>query len=260
MSGGVTPCEEGWAPVTGLCSTWSSTDPAIQQYALAFATQVIWSATGRQFGLCDVFVRPCQIQQVPLYLTYPAVPYWSAWSDASGNLSVVTPPLSAGGCCSGCACSASSVGLPGVYSITSVMLDGVALDPAAYELRGDHLVRIDGGSWPLGQDLTVASGQPNTFVINYKIGIPVPAILNMAAGVYACEVAKGRTSGTCALPNRVQSISRQGVDITLISSETYLQDGLTGFAEVDQLIHSFNPWRLVQLPRVLSLDVPGMGG
>jgi hypothetical protein len=88
--------------------------------------------------------------------------------------------------------------------------------------------------------------------------VPVPVVLNNAAGVYACEVAKARVGGTCQLPSRVTSISRQGVDVQLLSTEDYLDKGLTGFEQVDQVIRALNPGGLRTRPRVLSLDLPTM--
>jgi hypothetical protein len=249
------PCT-GWAPTNALCSTWGTVDPAVQAYANRVATLVLWSATGRRYGLCSVTVRPCQAQQEPLYVAFPASPVWALYSVASG---VVVSSLYAW-CCSGaCACSPSEVVLPGpVASVTQVRIDGAVLGAGNYRLDGARLVRTDGSSWPTVQNLGVAEGQPNTWAVDYQLGVAVPAELNDAAGVYACEVAKARTGGTCRLPQRVRSISRQGVDIQLMDAADWLDKGLTGLTEVDMVIRAVNPFGNRQPPRVLSLDVPEM--
>jgi hypothetical protein len=251
------PCD-GWVPDTGVCPDWNTaghTD-ATKAYAILTASYVIWAATGRRFGLCPTTVRPCQPVQAPLYLTYPA---WSIWDTAvPGGGLPFGPYAQPGSCCTGsCQCSPSQIALPGgADSVTSVVIDGVVLDPSAYRLVGNLLVRQDGGVWPLQQDLASPLGDPNTWAITYAAGEAVPDVLQAAAGVYACELAKARTGGPCALPGRVQSISRGGVDIQYVDTTDYLDKGWTGVQEVDQIIATINPYGLKSRPRVLSLDTP----
>lgn len=248
------PCT-GWSPNTGICSTWASYSAEVQAYAQRFATYVLWSATGRQFGLCDVIVRPCERPDPLLYRSYPVGDYgaepFGVRSIAGG---VVLAYL--GNDCTGGGCKPPEIALPGpVNSITEVLVDGVALASSTYRLDGTRLVRQDGEGWP-SQDLALAPGEPGTWSVAYVRGLPVPDLLNDAAGRYACEVAKGSTGGTCQLPSRISSLSRQGVDVQFIPSEDYLDKGLTGYAEVDQVIKTFNPDGIRRQPRVLSPDLP----
>ena len=118
-----------------------------------------------------------------------------------------------------------------------------------------RLWRQDGEGWP-AQDLSLPAGDPGTWSVSYLRGVPVPALLNDAAGAYACEIAKGRTGGTCQLPSRVASITRQGVDVQFVTTEDYLDKGRTGYAEVDQVIMALNPGGLTRAPRVLTPDSP----
>src|SRR5512143_940119 len=46
------PC--GWTIDTGCCSTWDTYSAQVQADATDYATTVMWSATGRQFGACQV--------------------------------------------------------------------------------------------------------------------------------------------------------------------------------------------------------------
>lgn len=253
------PCESGWTPTVSLCSDWGSHSAAVQAYALRTAIWVVWAAAGRRHGPCPRTVRPCSPAQAPLYQTYPVSfnghgeGYWTLSGVPSGGVQLLGP------CCMGaCSCTPSQVALPGnVDSVTEVRIDGAVLDPAAYQLQGAGLlVRIDGQPWPSTQDLSIAAGQPDTWSITYLDGIAVPGVLNDAAGIYACQVARARTGGTCRLPNRVQSVTRQGVEIQYVDSENYLDENRTGVAEVDQLIATVNPNRLQRAPQFWSPDMP----
>ena len=252
-------CQDGWTPEIGLCPDWDTaghTD-ATKAYALRTASYVLWASTGRRFGLCPVTVRPCRPVSPPLYVTFPAWQLWTTEVPGGGIAGgeQLAPPE---GCCAGaCRCQPPQIALPGpVGSVTNVSLDGVTLDPAAYRLVGNLLVRQDGEIWPASQDLAAPAGSPNTWSVTYTRGEAVPAVLNDAAGIYACEIAKARTGGPCSLPGRVQSISRQGVDIEYVDTSNYLERGLTGLAEVDQIIVTINPYGLKARPRVVSLDLP----
>lgn len=251
------PCS-GWAPDTSTCTGWADVPPTVQTYATEFAKVVLWAATGRRYGLCNRVVRPCAAPEPVLYRTYPVDRYWSLWSPP-GSGGVLPMEVSGCGCTVGCGCEPSQVTLPGpVDSVTEVRVDGAVVAPSGYRLDGDILVRLKPDAWPLQQDLGLAVTEVGTWQVTYVQGVAVPVVLNNAAGVYACEVAKARQGGTCQLPSRITSISRQGVDVQLLSTEDYLDKGLTGFEQVDQVIRALNPDGLRARPRVLSPDLPTM--
>ena len=251
------PCE-GWTPVTSTCSGWDGYSQAVKDYATTLATLVLWAATGRRYGRCLITVRPCGPENPALYRTYNVQGggFWTLLGAPGGG---VIGPVSVNGCCAGaCACSPSEVVLPGpVDSVVEVQLDGVVVNTDGYRLDGDRLVRI-GDRWPVSQDLGAVAGDPNTWTIEYRRGRAVPPVLLNAAGLFACEIAKARSGGSCALPARITSVSRQGVDVQLLSVEDFLEKGLTGYEQVDMVIRALNPTGLHAAPRVLSLDVPQM--
>lgn len=253
------PCA-GWSPNHALCSGWSGYDPAIQNYADRVASRVIWSATGRQFGLCTVTVRPCWAPVEPLYQAFPVGAYGEGFWSLQGTLGggVVVTALGGCSCASVCGCRPPQIALPGpVDSVTQVVIDGVVLDPSAYRVdSGSYLVRQDGNAWPLGQNLAAVLGTSGTWAVTYQQGVAVPASLLDAAGLYACEVAKARTGGSCQLPNRVRSVTRAGVEINYVNEDDYLAKGRTGYDAVDSIIYSYNPYGLTQRPRVASPDLP----
>lgn len=249
------PCG-GWVPNTSLCASWAGLSDEQKAYASRVAVLVLWAATGRRFGLCAQTLRPCWQQQAPLYESFPVgyygEGYWTLLGVAGG-----VQVLGGCACASGCQCSPPQLALPPVaHSVVDVTIDGVALPAASYQLRGGYLIRMDGQPWPNSQNLGAPLGQPNTWSVTYNQGEQVPLELLDAAGIYACEVGKALTGGTCQLPNRVQSVTRQGVEINYVSVDDYLDKGLTGYDLVDMVIRSVNPNQLQQRPRVLSLDMP----
>lgn len=246
------PCS--WT-VSPLCSTWGSYSADEQAYALRFATFVLWAATGRRYGLCPVTVRPCKPVQEPLYMAFPVVASWGLWVSADAAISSAVAPV---GCCAGsCACDAQAMALPGpVGAVTAVVINGVTLDPSAYRLAGSSIIRQDGNAWPTTQDMSAPAGTAGTWSVSYTRGEAVPPPVLDAAGIYACEIARGRAGGSCFLPYKVQSVTRQGTQIEFVDTTDYLNEGLTGVAEVDQLIRMDNPYKLKSRPRVLSLDLP----
>jgi hypothetical protein len=252
------PCD-GWTPNHALCTAWATFTPEIQAYADRVAARVIWSATGRQFGLCPVTVRPCWAPQEPLYQAFPVGYYGEGfWSLQGAPGGVVVFATGWCACASACACSPPQMPLPGpVASVTSVVIDGVTLAPAAYRVDLEtYLVRQDGLSWPSTQNLGAVLGAVNTWAVTYMQGTAVPSTLQDAAGLYACEVAKARTGGSCQLPNRVRSVTRAGVEINYVNEDDFLAKGRTGYDAVDSIIFSYNPYGLTERPRVVSPDMP----
>lgn len=251
------PCE-GWTPATDTCQSWGGYSQAVKDYATALATLVLWAATGRRYGRCLITVRPCGPSNPALYRTYPVQGggFWTLLGVPGGG---VIGPVSVDGCCAGaCGCSPSEIILPGPASeVVEVQVDGAVVNTSDYRLDGDRLVRI-GGSWPVWQDLGAAAGAAGTWSVEYRRGREVPPALQNAMGLFACEIAKARSGGSCALPARITSVSRQGVDVQLLSVEDFLDKGLTGYEQVDMVIRALNPGGLHAAPRVLSLDVPQM--
>lgn len=252
----------GWAPNTTAYAKWEEFTIEVRDYATALATHIVWAATGRRFGLHEVTVRPHVPRALPTYLSFP-VSYDPGGTGGQWAWSLVSVPggndvVFGGGDPAGFGLgSRAQLPLPGpVAAVTGVVIDGVTLEPSRYRLDGAMLVRQDGEGWPLSQDVTAPAGGPSTWSVTYQLGEAVPAVLNWAAGQYAVEIAKARTGADCRLPQRATSISRQGVNVQLVDVTNYLDKGLTGVQEVDQVIISVNPYGLKSRPRVVSLDTP----
>jgi hypothetical protein len=117
------------------------------------------------------------------------------------------------------------------------------------------LVRTDGDCWPECADYNVDSGE-GFFSVTYFKGLAVPSVIARAAGELACEWAKSCMGQPCRLPQRVQSIVRQGVTISMVDVDTLLAKGLTGVDTVDQVIAMNNPYGLRSKMKISSPDLP----
>lgn len=250
------PCN--WDVNTDCCDGWADYSAQLQTAAAEYGALVMWAATGRQFGLCERTVRPCGWSPVNTVNGY----YWAdgtwfpyifngAWRNCSGCTG------SGFGCCT-CEPTCQVWLPPPVYSIpvTGVSVDGAIVDVDAWRVDdGKWLVRTDGDCWPTCNDYDVDSGV-GVFQVTYVKGLPVPSPVLRAAGELACEYAKSCLGQACRLPQRAQSITRQGVSMSLVDIDDLLKAGLTGIPTVDQVITSINPYGLKSPPRVWSPDLP----
>lgn len=239
------PCAWNVATPPECCDCWETLTPTQQAAAIDYATTVLWASTGRQFGECEVTVRPCGRDP-----GNDGCLNWFGWSWSGG---VWVPYIWQGtwyNCpCPGiCSCDPRcQVWLPGpVSSIVEVLVDGVVVDPATYRVDDNKwLVRIDpdtNGCWPECPDQNLNTTEVGTFEVTYTRGTPVPSALLFAAGTLACEWAKACAGdSSCRLSSRVIAMSRQGVDFQLVDPDTLLEKGFTGIGEVDQLIAAYNP-------------------
>lgn len=252
------PCD--WPLVEDLaCSALDDLDDyGLRDAIVETATSLLWNWTGRVFGLCPIVVRPCRRDCVPS--TYEG---WSGIPSSQYANGAFLPVLIAGEwfnvrCgrkCERCDCSATQqIELPGpIDTITSVVVDGVTLDPSAYRVDNrTWLVRTDGERWPTCQDLDAPPGAENTWSVAYEWGTPVPKGGQLAARILACEMAKSALGRDCELPQRVQSVSREGVSVAILDTFEGLEAGRTGIWLVDSWVTSVT--RSPRRARVLSPD------
>lgn len=264
------PCD--WSidyACTTLPSGWveEATDedpkPPEQVTFESMATEYLWRWTGQQFGLCEVAVRPCRQDcydgQSTFHGSGPGRSGGSPWRPVllAGQWYNIT----CGSCGDSCGCSgrASSIRLPGpVHEVTLVVLDGTVVDPGDYWLEGNRLIRMGGEAWPTCQDISAPVTDPGTWEITYLRGLPVPAGGQIAAGVLATELFKAACGDkSCGLPQRVQSITRQGVTVAVLDAFDDIDTGHTGIWLIDSWVAS-----VMKSPRqavVFSPDVTPLG-
>lgn len=256
---------EGWCgwdiDPAGQCPDWDTYTPEQQELASNIAVLVMWAATGRRYGPCEITVRPCQSKErAETYRAYPV--FWGSATWAAGM-----PYLDGGrwfncGCGSGCCCRARcEIMLDGpVSSIVEVLVDGDVVPPEEYRVDvtqgGYRLVKTSDGCWPTCQDFNVGGEDVGSFSVTYGRGLAVPGSVLGATGLLACEFGKQVSSGSCALPQRLSSLTRQGVTADFIVNEIDVSTFQTGISLVDMVIRAENPSRLTRPPTVLSPDLP----
>lgn len=254
------PC--GWTvDRCGCGGCWTDSSPAVRDLAAALATTVMWAATGRRYGACELTVMPCNPGPAePLYQTFPVGSLYDPWGSGGGP--VTTPVLDAGrwrniSCGGGCTCRAvCEVPLDGpVAEIFEVRVDGVVVDESAYEVHDRHLlVRTDGECWPTCQ---IYGQEIPGFEVDYGRGEPIPDYILAATGILSCEYAKACQGKPCGLPSRMTRLTRQGVEVQVADIP---KDGKgrirTGIRLVDDAIDTANPGGLTELATVSSPDLP----
>lgn len=255
------PCNWDIDPeALGVCADWATLPEPRKEAALALATTYLWAATGRQYGVCPVSVRPSQNSRGEIAYREYAV------STGQDGLGVPGGPFLFGGrwfnagCASACCGnSACAIVLRGpVASIEEVTVGEEVVPASAYRVdltTGAYLlVRIDGECWPSCQTMSAEEGEEGSFVVTYGLGQPLPIALQVAAAMLACEYSKALAGGPCKLPSKMTRLSRQGVEVELEAPDATGES--TGIREVDQLIGMLNPSRRTSPPMVLSLDLP----
>lgn len=257
----ITPCpwieDPDVAPVCIDEATWLAVPLATREMALAYATTIIWSSTGRQFGVCTQTVRPCGWRNCNGGVEwFGAIWQGSTWVPYLWDGQWFNALCACDGFC--CCIPDCSVRLEGpVIAITEVTIDSIVVDPATYFVYDQQwLTRVKGNDcWPTCSDLNLAPGEG--WEVTYTRGRPVPAELIWAVGTLAWQfILACNSDASCRITNgRIISMSRQGADYQFVSFNEMLEFGWTGVAEVDQLIAAYNPYGLKAPLLVLSPEL-----
>lgn len=253
-----------WNPSYIECRSTDALDqmqPEQRETVEQMASDLLWNWTGRLFGECPVEYRPCRQNCGKEGFSS------GAWAVAlNGDNSPWAPALTGGqwrnvtcgNCGDSCGCSSTqALRLPWpVSSIEEIVIDGAVLYPTEYRLDSHSLLqRLDGQGWPACQDLDLPSTEPGTWRINYLWGMPVPAGGQIAAGLLASEMAMALCNdAACKLPQRIQSVTRQGITVTMLDPFEDVNDGRTGIWLVDAWVASVT--RPKRGARVFSVDIP----
>ena len=227
-------------------------DPGMKARSEALAWLSVQRLTGYRLSLCPTVLRPCAKKCNPDIWIEAGVdggfqPYISGgkWYNACGC-----------GQRDSCGCGAiNEIVLPvgSVGGPVVVRIGGATLNPSAYRVdNGNRLVRQDGQPWPLCQDMNLPDGAEGTFSVEYYPGVGPDSALSYAAGLLAVEFYKACSGNECALPSGVANVTRQGISFQIPAG--IFEDGRSGIREVDLIISSYNPHRLVTPSRILSPD------
>lgn len=214
---------------------------------LALATDVLWAATGRRWrgsgSTAEAVIGgdpPGLGQPVESGVTSSPLPCpcsvldltRSPWAWRNGHREPVRVRLPH----------------PDVTAVTSVTVADDAF--LGWRLDGPWLTRTDGSGWP------ICGG---TAVVAYEYGIDPPPAGTLAVLELASELGIAAAPDCdleCRLPQRVRSVTRQGISFEVIDPLEFLDQGLTGLPTVDLWIRAVNPRGRPQRGRVWSPDLP----
>jgi hypothetical protein len=242
------PCAP-WEPI--WCCELATGSAAVTGAAVQAATEVLWALSGQRFGLCEVTLRPCRRECRDTGWPVAGSPPWPQPILRDGQWVNVT----CGACSGPCSCTAlEEAVLPGgVYNLVEVRVDGVALATTAYRLDDNRiLVRVDGGTWPTCQDLSLPDTAVGTWSVTATFGEPVPVLGQQAVGELACEMVRACRGEDCRLPANVQQLARQGVTISFPESQDLVERLYFGRL----FLNAVNPNRLRGRPQVYDVDGP----
>lgn len=229
-------------PVDPACESeeWLGLSEPVRTRSLRMASSTLHRLSGYRVTNCPITVRPGPMNGS---CEYPLLsPGRSFYAGVGGSRSHRNN-------------DARRVRLPGpIGRVDSVIIGTETLDPAAYRVEGHYLVRVDGDTWPAVPDLYSPLGSPNTWSVTYINGIPVDSNAAFAVGLLALEFARAcDPDSTCALPDTVTTIVRQGVTIDIPSGA--FPEGIVGIREVDAWIALYNPANLQRPATVYSPDI-----
>lgn len=95
-----------------------------------------------------------------------------------------------------------------------------------------------------------------TLTVTYAYGIKPPAMGQIAARHLAQQFLNLWTGGDCDLPQRVTSVSRQGLSMSILDTQDFLEQFRTGIYTVDLFLKSANPAKAHMRAKVFSPDRP----
>lgn len=130
-------------------------------------------------------------------------------------------------------------------NVTSVTRDD---EPVTWEMYNSYTVKVCDNLRPdkCGDAIYIVEYTPQD----------LPANVRRAVDLLAAQLEAAATGGDCVLPERVTSVSRQGMSWTLLDPQDFFEKGRTGIYEVDLLISTINPSRAKRRARVFSPESP----
>lgn len=221
------PCSEVWVDPCTL----SQPDLDISEQAAISATYALWALTGERFHGTQCWVE--DYRTVSGYCRIQLRQWPIAEVVAVSRIDLC----------------ANTVGATGVGDLVS-----------GWCLTGDEIqVCCNGTSY--GMTGCGCSSNGSVVRVHYRTANNLPPGADLAARRLAEEYLKAWQGKPCSLPERVTSVSRQGVSWTILDPLEFLNDGLTGIGQVDGWLAQVglrNRWALFidplrSVPRVSSL-------
>lgn len=226
-----------WLTVTDLGPQWETSDYA--EEAVKVASYAMWALSGRKYsGVRTVTER--YVRFTPLINTKLLQEVSIISSRVNRALQIIEPWVS----------PETRIRLRGqpVRSIETIRnVNGKIVSPDSYFMVDHSTIQFAKGALIVPADIE----------ISYTYGVAPPAMGKMAARRLAIEFIKlWEGDEDCALPQRVTSITRQGVSYTILDQQDFLQELRTGIYEIDLYLKTANPDKAKRPARVFSPDVP----
>ena len=225
-----------WITVPELGQDYETSEYAAE--AVQAASYLMWTLSGRKYsGTTTVTER--YVRFAPLLNTHLLQETALINSRINKSLEMIEPWVSA----------ETRIRLRGqpVSKITAVRgVTGDIFSPDDYYLVDRSTLQFQSGVLVVPADVEVT----------YTFGTTPPVLGKMAARRIAQEFIKlWEGDETCALPDRVTSVSRQGVSYTILDSQDFIQEMRLGIYEIDLFLKAVNPNKAQRRSKVFSPDL-----
>ena len=152
-----------------------------------------------------------------------------------------------------------------VFSVASIDLDtGVETELEGWRQNPGDVVKLPTVA-QANLGFTGCAAQERMLKITYRSKPNLPPGTQRAVTKLAYEFWRSHHGMSCSLPERVTSVSREGINWTLLDPLDFLQRGLTGIGSIDQWVTALNMKGYARLidpltrPPLLESEVIGCG-
>lgn len=226
-----------WVTIRDLGPEWETSDYA--QQAVESASYLMWAMSGRKYtGVSTVTER--YVRFAPLINTRLIQEAAIINSRVNKALAIVEPWVSA----------ETRIRLRGqpVQSVETVRnINGGVVSADSYYIVDHSTLQFTEGALIVPADIE----------LTYTYGTEPPVLGKMAARRVAIEFIKlWSDDDSCALPQRVTSVTRQGVTYTVLDTQDFIQEMRMGIYEIDLFLKVVNPARANKRSKVFSADIP----
>lgn len=213
--------------------------------AIANASMILYLLSGQKYpGITRVTEQyACETNGAPVGCTWDSG-RGALWNPSAGAYLYITDRAAAR------YTAGNSIRLRGkpVRKIESVSVGGSALDPTEYRVVDNRILTpTSSASW----------GACSLPVVDYWYGAAPPLLGQAAAIKLANEfVLLYCGSSECSLPEKVTSVSRQGINFQMFDPQDFIDKGRLGVYEIDLFLASVNPGKALKRAKVFSPDQP----
>lgn len=146
-----------------------------------------------------------------------------------------------------------------IIDVESVFVEGTT-EPLAHTVENKYRIRLTSAALPYHPALGALSYPTlggcrggKRVSVTYSYGARPPLEVEYAIEVLRNELTLGMNEDEeCRLPQRITSIQREGISMSVLDSQAFLDDGRTGIEEIDAVLAKFNPAKAKRPARVFG--------